>query len=448
MNTNLQKKKLASLKQRVILTISLLTIIRLGSFIPLPYIDRETFDTMLQIRKTSTNGSLTEILNTFSSGGNNTYSLLSLGILPYINASIIIQLLTTLIPSLAKMQREEGEYGRRKINDYMRYLTFFLSIFESLFITLKLKNLIFNWNLCTVIQISIVLITGSMIVLWFSELITRKGLGNGSSLLICFNIISSLPDTVMVFFNSFENVLSAIQNSFIILIIFFLTTMACIFINEAVINIPLISARQLAKKKDMLSAYTGKTNLPLRINQSGVMPLVFTSYVIIAVTFLGNFIKDENGISSVIYEIFDLNKDLTYWIGKLLFWIFYSLLIFFFTYFYSTITLNPKDVAENFRKNSVIIKGIPPGKATRIYLRETLQRISTINALFLITLIVGLQILSTVLNINSLNINGVGFTSQIILVNVLIDTLKRVRSYLNEEKTQYLDHENINKNNF
>lgn len=439
MNTSIKTKKLSSLRQRIILTIGLLTLVRLGSFIPLPYLDRPTLDTLVQVSKGSANTSLGEVLNTFSSGGTNAYSVFSLGILPYINASIILQLLTTVIPSLSKMQKEEGEYGRRKINDYIRYLTFFLSILQSVSFTFNLKKFIFDWNVWTGAQVILVLITGSMIVVWFSELITRHGVGNGSSLLICFNIISSLPDNVSTFLSSFENLTQAIPSSLAILTLFLMTTLACIFINEALVKIPLISARQLVKKKERLSPYTGKTILPLRVNQSGVMPLVFTSYVVVILSFCGNLIKSQAQqffpmVGPQVWE-----STLGLWGGKIVFWGLYSGLIFFFTYFYSTLILDPNDMAEKFRKNSVIIRGIPPGKTTRLYLRETLKRISTINALFLIGLIVGLQGFSAIFPLNLTNVRGIGFTSQIILVNVLIDTLKRIRSYLNEEKNNFTD---------
>ena len=184
MNTNLQNTKSRSLRSRILLTVSLLTIVRLGNFIPVPYIDRETFASLLQSESATTNA-VAQVLSTFSGGGTTSFGLLSLGILPYINASIIIQLLTTAIPSLSKMQKEEGEYGRRKLTDYVRFLTFFWAIVESISVTYSLRSFIFDWSFWSAAQISITLITGSMIVLWFSELITRDGLGNGSSLLIC-----------------------------------------------------------------------------------------------------------------------------------------------------------------------------------------------------------------------------------------------------------------------
>jgi len=403
----------------------------MGCFIPVPYIDRETFSTLLQSDNSSTNA-VTQILSTFSGGGATSFGLLSLGILPYINASIIIQLLTTAIPSLSKMQKEEGEYGRRKLTDYVRFLTFFWAIVESISFTFSLRGLIFDWNFWTATQISVILITGSMIVLWFSELITRDGLGNGSSLLICFNIVSSLPDQLKIFLVSLKDQTNGLMSCFFLVGIFLITTLGCIYMNEAIIKIPLVSARQLLRKK----ASNGLENstLPLRINQAGVMPLVFTSYAMLVLSSLIGLLKGKLNIGIFLTQIPFFNETLFYWSGKIIFWSIYAGLIFFFTYFYSTIVLDPKDVAERFRKNSVVILGISPGNPTKSYLRQTLKRIARINAVFLICNIVGLQVLESILHLNVTSLRGLGFTSQLILVNVLIDTVKRIKSFLNEEE--------------
>lgn len=434
MNTNLQNTKSRSLRYRILLTVSLLTIVRIGNFIPVPYIERETFATLLQNESSSTNA-VAQVLTTFSGGGNTSFGLLSLGILPYINASIIIQLLTTAIPSLSKMQKEEGEYGRRKLTDYVRFLTFFWAIVESISVTYSLRGLIFDWSFWTATQISVTLITGSMIVLWFSELITRDGLGNGSSLLICFNIVSSLPDQIKLFIFSLKDQTNGFMSSFFLISIFLITTLGCIYMNEAIIKIPLVSARQLLRKQATLTTKGfANSTLPLRINQAGVMPLVFTSYAMVVFSSLVGVIKSRVNIFNFLTQFPFFNESLFYWSGKLLFWSIYAGLIFFFTYFYSTIVLDPKDVAERFRKNSVVILGIEPGNPTKSYLTRTLRRIASINAIFLICNIVGLQIIESLLNLNVTSLRGLGFTSQLILVNVLIDTVKRIRSFLNEEE--------------
>jgi preprotein translocase subunit SecY len=433
MNKFLQNQNYRSLRSRILLTISLLTLVKIGSFIPVPYINREILISLFQTNKSSTN-TLTQILNSFSGATNSSFGLLSLGILPYINASIILQLLTTVIPALANMKKEEGEYGRRKLADYGRYLTFIWAIIESITLTYSLRELTFDWNLEISIVISVSLITGSMIVLWFSELISKYGLGNGSSLLICFNIVSSLPDQIKIFIISLNNQVNNFWNILLIILIFLITTVGCIYINEAIIKIPLVSSRQLLKKRKFEPKNLGNNILPLRINQAGVMPLVFTSYTMVLFSSIFVLIKKEINIVNISTNFFTLNKVPLSWIEKGLFWSLYATLIFFFTYFYSTIILDPKDVSERFRKNSVVILGIMPGNSTRSYLSQTLKRIARINAFFLIYNIIGLQIIESILNINVSNLRGLGFTSQLILVNVLIDTIKRIRSFLNEEE--------------
>ena len=414
MNTNIQNTK--SLRSRILLTISLLSLVRLGTFLPLPYIDKAAVTSL------PTN-LLIQGVNNFS--GIETKSLLSLGITPFINASIIIQLLTTVIPSLSKMQKEEGEYGRRILTDYTRYLTLIGAIILSIISTYDLQKYIFDWSFWTATQITVSLVTGSMIALWFSEIITKNGLGNGSSLLICFNIVSSLPDQIKLF-----------QDNRLILVgIVLITTIGCIYMNEALIKIPLVSARQLSKKKTSPSKNLGNSTLPLRVNQAGVMPLVFTSYAIGILIPLVVYLKSQIRVPVLWNQIPFFSDAVWFWVGKILFGITFASLTFFFTYFYSTITLDPEDVAERFRKNSVVVLGIRPGKATRSYLRKTLKRIARIHALFLISNIFGLQILESILHINLTGLRGgLGFTSQLILVNVLIDTIQKIKSFINENK--------------
>jgi preprotein translocase subunit SecY len=436
MNTNLQNTKSRSLRYRIFLTVSLLTLVRLGCFIPVPFLDKDVFTSLLQV-ESNINNPAAQALSTFSGTGNLSFGLLSLGILPYINASIVIQLLSTAIPSLSKMQKEEGEYGRRKLTDYVRYLTLVWAVIESIGITNSLRSIIFDWNWWTAIQISITMISGSMIVLWFSELISRDGLGNGSSLLICFNIVSSLPDQITSFFNSLNKESDTTNSSmifFLLIGVFILTTLGCIYINEALIKIPIVSARQLLKKTKIRSKGLGNSTLPLRINQAGVMPLVFTSYSMTILSSFAQLIKKQEFPIKYFTSLIVFDENISYWFEKILFWSFYAGLIFFFTYFYSTLVLDPKEVAERFRKNSVVILGIQPGNSTRSYLSQTLKRIASINAFFLIFNIIGLQLIESVLNLNVISLRGLGFTSQLILVNVVIDTVKRIRSFLNEEE--------------
>nr|YP_011005296.1 Preprotein translocase subunit secY [Chorda asiatica]QWK43158.1 preprotein translocase subunit secY [Chorda asiatica]WAM62159.1 Preprotein translocase subunit secY [Chorda asiatica] len=428
MNLQLRIKNTPSFRQRFFLTIGLLTLVRVGSFIPLPYIDTKTFSPLLEPNTSTT--LVAGILNNFSGGSNASFSILSLGILPNINASILIQLLTTINPTLLKLQKEEGEYGRRKLTDYTRYLTFFCAIIESVITAYSFQPLIFNWNVFILIQISSTLIAGSMIILWFSELITKAGIGNGSSILICFNIVSNFPDQLraIILALSTQNILI----SFFIAGIFLLTTIGCIYINEAMVKIPLVSASQLLRNVNKLSLWSD-SNLPLRVNQAGVMPLVFTSSVMVIFSSVAKLIYGQL-ISIEFFSFLSyLSTDLTIGIGKFFYWSTYGILVFGFTSFYSTILLDPKDMTEKFRKNSVIIKGITPGKATQNYLSITIKRLTILNAIFLIVVLFLLNGLEYLLPINNLNLRGFGLTSQLILVNVLVDTFRKVQNLLKAE---------------
>ena len=427
MNLQLQKNN-PSFRQRFFLTISLLTLVRIGSFIPLPYIDINTFSPLVGSNNSTT--AIATILNNFSGGGNASFSILSLGILPNINASIFIQLLTTINPTLLKLQKNEGEYGRRKLIDYTRYLTFFCAVIEGIITTYSFRSLIFNWNILILIQISLSLITGTMIILWFSELITKYGIGNGSSILICFNIVSNFPDQLRTIALNLSN--KSIFIGFFVSSIFLLTTVGCIYINEAVVKVPLVSASQLLRNVNKFSLWNN-SNLPLRVNQAGVMPLVFTSSVMVILTSITKFLFGQliniDFFSNL--TLFSTNRILL--IGKIFYWLLYGISVFFFTSFYSAVLLDPKDITEQFRKNSVTIKGITPGINTQSYLSLTIKRLTIINAIFLIIILLLLNGLEYFLPINNLNLKGFGLTSQLILVNVLVDTFRKVQNLLNRE---------------
>nr|YP_010411899.1 preprotein translocase subunit SecY [Sargassum siliquastrum]URP30993.1 preprotein translocase subunit SecY [Sargassum siliquastrum] len=427
MNLQLRKNN-PSFRQRFFLTISLLTLVRIGSFIPLPYIDINTFSPLVGSNNSTT--AIATILNNFSGGGNASFSILSLGILPNINASIFIQLLTTINPTLLKLQKNEGEYGRRKLIDYTRYLTFFCAVIEGIITTYSFRSLIFNWNILVLIQISLSLITGTMIILWFSELITKYGIGNGSSILICFNIVSNFPDQLRTIALNLSN--KSIFIVFFVSSIFLLTTVGCIYINEAVVKVPLVSASQLLRNVNKFSLWNN-SNLPLRVNQAGVMPLVFTSSVMVILTSITKFLFGQliniDFFSNL--TLFSTNRILL--IGKIFYWLLYGISVFFFTSFYSAVLLDPKDITEQFRKNSVTIKGITPGINTQSYLSLTIKRLTIINAIFLIIILLLLNGLEYLLPINNLNLRGFGLTSQLILVNVLVDTFRKVQNLLNRE---------------
>ncbi len=417
-----------SLKERILLTITLLTIVKIGNFIPIPNINQEIFFNKPHITNLY-QGSIIEILNIFSGGDNKIFGLFSLGIFPYINASIIIQLLMVYIPYLKQLKQEEGEFGKRKLVTYTRVLTFFLAILQSLGIIYSLKENILNWYFINIISIISILVVGSFILVRFSELITKNGIGYGSSLLICFNIVSHLPDQIkrfLVLINKQDNI-NNIKSIIIILIFFLFSSISCVGLNEALIKIPIISARQLSFGEN---SFIRRINsfLPLRINQTGVMPLVFASSIMIIFSSIWSIFKIQFFSLLNIENIFQ--SKFGFWSEHLFFLVLYSALVFFFTYFYSTLFFEPKEITEQLRKNSVVIPKITPGLETEKYLSKTLNKIARFNTFFLVCIIAIIQFFEILLNIPHLNLNSFGFTSQIILVNVLIDIIKRINSFL------------------
>jgi preprotein translocase subunit SecY len=318
-----------------------------------------------------------------------------------------MQLSTSIIPSLEKLQKEEGEAGRRQITKYTRYLTLFFAIIESISITFALRPILFIWNFDICSQIALALITGSMIILWLSEIITEKGIGNGSSIIITANILAGLPNTIKTIFNSGTG-FSIVLN----LISFTLLITGIIYVQEAVRVIPLISAKQLFSQTENP---TKTSFLPLKINQGGVMPIIFASTVLTFVTVFISYIAK--------LEIF-ANITTTPNLQA----IFYSginfILILAFSLFYSNLILNPQELAKDLNKMAVTIPGVRPGNQTKEFLTKTLKRLSLLGALFLALIV-------TIPNIRSSY--GFGVTSLLILVGVTVDTSRQIQTLLISE---------------
>jgi preprotein translocase subunit SecY len=404
------KRNTNDIQSRLITTITLLILSRFGTFIPIPGVDHDAF-----YQSISTNP-LVSFLNIFSGGGFASIGLFALGIVPYINASIVIQLATTSIPSLEKLQKEEGEAGRQKISQITRYLALIWSIIQSLGIAFWVRPYVFDWNTQFIIEMSISLTTGSMLVMWISEQITEKGVGNGASMLIFVNIISGLPKLLQQTANSSNNSATFYQLSLLALI-FLIMILGIIFIQEGTRRIPIISARQLTKGQSQ-----NKTSyLPLRLNQGGVMPIIFASAFLVLPGYLSQVTTNEQVLSLV--SSLSPNGG-----NKTIYLLFYFSLILFFSYFYASLILNPSDISKNLKKMESSIPGIRPGKATTDYLQKTLNRLTFLGALFLAFIAVIPSIIENITEISTFK--GLGATSLLILVGVAIDTSKQIQTYL------------------
>ena len=394
----MQSNEQNSVGNKIRTTILVIFITRVGNYIPVPNVDQEYLINILNS---------TPILRNFYTNENLVLGIFSLGILPYINASIMMQLLTSVVPSLEKLQKEEGEAGRRQITKYTRYLTLFWAIVESVSITFALRPILFIWNFDICSQITLALITGSMIILWLSEIITEKGIGNGSSIIITANILAGLPNTLKTIYNSGTG-FSLLFNvlSFTVLIT------GIIYVQEAVRVIPLISAKQLFSQTENP---TKTSFLPLKINQGGVMPIIFASTVLTFLTVFVGFIAKLDAFSNlnIATNVQTILYSGTNFVLKLAFSLFYSNLI-----------LNPNELAKDLNKMAVTIPGIRPGNQTKEFLNKTLKRLSLLGALFL-------AIIVTVPNIRSSY--GFGVTSLLILVGVTVDTSRQIQTLLISE---------------
>lgn len=402
-------KSRIKLRNKTFITVIILIIARLGIFIPVPGIDHNTLYTKFQ-----QNGFL-NFLNIFSGGGLYTIGIFALGIVPYINASIIIQILSKVIPELERLQKDDGTLGRQKIIEITRYITLIWSLMQSISIAFWIKPYVFNWNFFFIIDTTLALTTGSIIIMWFSEIISEYGIGNGSSLLIFQNITSGIPKSLSQY-NS--NIYSQyiINRILLIVIIFIIMLMITISIQEGKRKITIISVKQLGKIPEL----NPQSYIPLKLNQGGVIPLVFASAAMALPTYFSKFFKNTNFIELNLFQLPILSH--------MIYLFLYCILIISFSYFYSSVILNPEDIAKNLTKMGASIPNIRPGLKTIGYLSNILNKLTFLGALFLLIIAILPFILSYFIKQSSFQ--GFGLTSLLILVSVAIDTAKQIQTYI------------------
>jgi preprotein translocase subunit SecY len=394
--------------KRLLVTLGVLLFIRIGTFLPIPGINHS--DLAFYIQSHSVTRSL---VSTFS--GNDTFviGLFTLNIFPYINASILVQLILGFSPQLAKLQKEGDLEGKRKINRLTRFITLIFAIIQSVSLSLYLKQILFDWNYTLAIEIVVWLTTGAMIVLWLSELITDYGLGNGASLLIYTNIISNLPNlTKTIFLENNENL--TIFSELGIALLIFGSLYGIVFLQEGVRIIPLISSKQL-NQSSLQDSVTSNNYIPLRFNQAGVMPIILTTTILVVPNYISNL-----GLLPRIEFLGNFK------FFNFVYWIVYFGLILAFSLFYSTIVLNPKDISDQLQKMAVTIPGVRPGIQTTFYLKQVMKRITLVGATMLATLATIPNFIESTLSITSLN--GLSTTSLLILAGVVLDLVREVKN--------------------
>jgi preprotein translocase subunit SecY len=396
------------LLKRSLVTLGVLLFIRVGTFLPVPGINHS--DLAFYIQSHSLTRSL---VSTFS--GNDTFviGLFTLNIFPYINASILIQVILGFSPKLAKLQKEGDLEGKRSINRLTRLITLIFALIQSVSLSLYLKQILFDWNFILAFEITLWLTTGAMIILWLSELITDYGLGNGASLLIYTNIISNLPNLIKSILIENNDNLSILSEVGIVLLIF-ASLYGIVFLQEGVRIIPLLSSKQL-NQVSVQDSVTSNNYIPLRFNQAGVMPIILTSTLLVIPNYISNL-----GLLP------QLNLLTNFESLKFVYWIGYFGLIVLFSSFYSTIVLNPKDIADQLQKMAVTIPGVRPGIQTTFYLKQIMKRITLVGAAMLATLVTVPNFIESTLNITSLN--GLSTTSLLILAGVVLDLVREVKN--------------------
>ena len=399
------------LLKRLLLSVGILLFIRMGTFLPIPGINHGHLAFYIQQHPLTKN-----LVSTFS--GNDTFviGLFTLNIFPYINASIMVQLITGLIPSISKLQKEDGGEGRRAITRLTRLITLGWALIQSSSIAFYLKRALFDWSPLLAFEIVLWLTTGAMIVLWLSEVITEYGLGNGASLLIYTNIISSLPNLGKKLISENTNNLTTLSTISIGLL-FFIAIAGIITLQESARIVPLISSKQLGQSQSFVSSAKSNNYIPLRFNQAGVMPIILTTAILV----LPNYIINLGVFPLLTLPIFLKSSKIIYWIS-------YFALILIFSSFYSTIVLNPKDISQELQKMAVSIPGVRPGLATTFYLKQVMKRVTFFGAIILAILATLPNIIEGILNVSSFN--GLGTTSLLILVGVVLDISREMKSII------------------
>ncbi len=413
--TFMQMAQAAGLRGRLLVTIGLLVLVRFGIFVPVPGIDREKFAPAIQ------GNPALGFLDIFTGGGLSALGIFALGILPFINASIIMQLLTAAIPALEDLQKNEGEAGRRKISQITRYVALGWGIIQASVITVTLLSPYarepgFGFVAETVLALT----AGSMFVMWVSELLTERGIGNGASLIIFVNIVAVLPRTLgqtIEFAQTGGR--DVIAKVVILLLVFLVTIVGIVFVQEGTRRIPIISARRQINKR----LYRGekKSYLPLRLNKGGVMPIIFASAVLVLPSFLAGLPILQG--SPVVEGIVNALRP-----GNWIYVVVYLLLILGFSYFYASLIVNPVDMSQNLKKMGASIPGIRPGKATSEYLEQVINRLTFLGAIFLGIVATVPTLVESATGVPTFR--GLGATSLLILVGVAIDTAKQIQTYV------------------
>lgn len=411
--------RVGDIRRKIIFTLLMLVIFRLGTFIPVPYTDKAAIDFMNQ-------QNVFGFLNTFGGGALQNFSIFAMGIMPYITASIIMQLLQMdVVPKFTEW-KSQGEMGRKKLAQVTRYGTIVLAFIQAIAMSIGFNamaggQLIANPSVGKFLVIALVLTGGTAFLMWLGEQITAYGVGNGISILIFAGIVAAIPNGVqqlfaLYFTNPGDELFINIVIVLLILLVIIAVTVGVIFIQQALRKIPIQYAKKLVNRSPVGGH---STHLPLKVNAAGVIPVIFAVAFIMAPRTIASFFEGSS-VASTIETIFDYTQP----IGMLI----YVVLIIAFTYFYTFVQVNPEQMAENLQKQGGYIPGIRPGKNTETYLTRIMYRLTFVGAIFLAVVSVMPMILGKLADLpESIQIGG---TSLLIVVGVALQTMKQLESQL------------------
>ena len=430
--------QIPELKTKILFTLLLLAACRIGAFIPVPGINGEI---AVNFFRQATGGAqnLFQMVDIFSGGAFSQMTVIALGVVPYISASIIVQLLTALVPSLQREVRENPEQGKRKVNKLTRLLTVFLAVLQSFvfaryavqmnysrpgivdpeLLDIQMFGVPWLFYLLTIFTMT----TGTILLMWIGEQITEKGIGNGMSLIITIGILSSLPTALGLVFqqlnlDSQEPGQMSFATILVLVSVFILVTIATILVIQGHRRIPLQYARRVVGRKEVQG---GTSYIPLKVNYAGVIPVIFASALLMFPATIATFIGRGNWLGEV-----------ANWLspGSSLYLLMYVALIIFFTYFWTATQFRPDQIASDMKKNGAFIPGVRQGKPTQEYLESSMNRITLIGAVFLALIAILPNIVGRLLGVPQTISYFFGGTALLILVGVVLDTMKQVESHL------------------
>jgi preprotein translocase subunit SecY len=419
--------KIKDLRKKILFTLAMFAIFRIGSYIPTPGVNAKALGQFFNSLSGTPGGTLFGLINMFSGGAIKRLTVFALGIMPYISVAIILQVLTPVVPYLEKLVHE-GEQGRQKINQYTRVGTVFLTAFQALFISLWLENpqmfrgyqVVLNPGWGFRLTTMITLTTGTIFIMWIGEQITEKGIGNGISLIITAGIISRVPSALyqLYLLTSAKTGRQLQPFSLVVMaVMLVLVTIAVVLITLGQRKIPVQYTRRVVGRR----VYGGhSTYIPLRVNQAGVIPIIFAQSIILFPATIAGLLP-----GTVLKRVASMLTG-----GNVVYYIIYSGLIIFFSYFYTAVVFNPKDVADNMKKFGGFVPGVRPGKTTSDYLDFIMTRITLPGSIFLAIIAILPSIISHGMHIPYLVASFFGGTAILIIVGVLLDTVRQLESQL------------------